>query len=321
MSSSTDPDSYSVVWKNASTRGFKLFQAGIRLPHAGEVPPSGFELLPNEEVTLKWTSPSTDRDPVGSGTTFGFLRFWSIPDLEKPKPVDGLTFGVKLEREYDGGEPLPYKVLTCVGSPTGNPDSWTDVTTQFNPDYTFFVNGPEPLDMYHITIKRLLGLGASIEVTIKSIAQAPTKDIRPRVGSYLHPGSTVVLAWSCPVPEDSGNTFGFLRYWVDKGDPQDSKVLGIRIDEKFEISEVDGKKSEPQMPQASIFMGAPEACLWVNIDKELQVFYHAVVEHKPVSYVFTVYTIAASSGDPTRCALQVAIDKNGPIWPHATPVK
>ncbi|KZT60000.1 hypothetical protein CALCODRAFT_507164 [Calocera cornea HHB12733] len=349
-----DSDTYSVVWKNISTSPFKLFLADISPPHAEKLPPPDFELLPDEEYTLKWHSPGTDRGFTGTGTTSGFLRFWSIPATEMPG--SGLTFGVKLERDYVGGSPHPYKVLTYVGSPTGNPDSWTDVTTELNPDYTFFVDGQGSLETYGISVKRLLGPYASLEVTIDGVYQQAaaglvkrprpnyyeewvnrttstfelldyaievpsqdisTTDIKPKVGSYLRPGCTSVLAWSCSTTEGSGYTFGFMRYWMNKGGPQDSTVLGVRIDDRWEAVEVDAKTSDPEpLRQVSTFTGPPEACFWVHIDKELRNLglFHIFVDHKPHKFIVTItreqFTLPE---DQIRCHLRITIDDDAEI--------
>ncbi|KZT60002.1 hypothetical protein CALCODRAFT_158660 [Calocera cornea HHB12733] len=183
-------DNYRVIWKNNLPEPFKLFSASIDPPHAGDVPPPDFELLQDKEFSLKWNFPPSSRDPIGTGKTSGFLRFWSIPAIEG-KPGSGLTFGVKLEREYDVGKPQPYKVLTYVGSPTGNPDSWTDVTKKFNPDYDFYVHGQGSLDVYKINIKKIIWpIVPTIMVTIEEIyvwaspgegaAALNAPDVRPR---------------------------------------------------------------------------------------------------------------------------------------------
>ncbi|KZT60003.1 hypothetical protein CALCODRAFT_481086 [Calocera cornea HHB12733] len=331
---------YVQVWKNTSSRPFKLFLADIEPPNAGKVPPDDFELRPKEETTLKWTCPP----PNGDGKTSGYLRFWSIPSTEH-KLGSGLTFGIKLEQDFVKGVPQPYKVLTYVGSPTGDPNSWTDVTTEFNPDYNFFVRGPGMFESYGINIRKLLGPIASISITIEQLYQQatglilppgpdyveewvnetregifelldsaivvpttekPSKVIKPKDGSRLYPGRSAVLAWSCPIPEGSGYTVGSLRYWADKT-AAEGHVFGVRLEQMFAASTAAGKESTPEPPQVMIFNGPPFSFLWEDVTKELMLnnSYTFKVKHNPVDYIVTVENLMSIHF--SRCAVRVTI--------------
>ncbi|KZT59999.1 hypothetical protein CALCODRAFT_553942 [Calocera cornea HHB12733] len=209
-----------------------------------------------------------------------------------------------------------------------------DVTSGFNPDYNFSVDGPGPIETYGINIKRLDGPQASIEVTIEDLYQKP-------VGLIWPPGPTCSEEWvnntqstfelldfdivipssgiqskairprvdPISIPATNGCTYGFLRYWVDKGkESHDSTVFGVRIDDTVESPESDNKKSEPGMPQVSMFTGPPNACFWVNIDEDLQSRFQVVVKHKPKDYIVTISHLFTFPEDPTRCALRITIE-------------
>ncbi|KZO94696.1 hypothetical protein CALVIDRAFT_528622 [Calocera viscosa TUFC12733] len=339
-------NNYVQTWKNKSQHAFKLFSADIQPAGAGKLPPADFELAPNGETALNWTS----LPPNGDGQTSGYLRFWSIPSTPN-LPGSGLTFGIKIEQDFIKGEPQPYKILTYVGSPTGNPNSWTDVTSDFNPDYNFFVRGEGFIETYGINVKKLLGPRASIAVTIETLYQEPgltqlvlpfapdyveewvnesdrgfelydsdveaprsekpTHVVKPTAKSTLQPGGTAILSWSSVIPEGSGYTFGYLRYWSEKPAPGvigGGHIFGVRLEQLFAASLVAGSTATPWPPEVKIFNGAPLGTpLWEDITEQLQLHnsYTFVVQHKPHNYSVTVESL--SSIHFSRCAVRVTI--------------
>jgi len=337
-------NNYDQIWKNKTKHAFKLFGAGIQPPNAGKTPPPDFILRPGEEYTLAWTCPP----PNGDGQTAGHLQFWSIP-TEPGLPGSGLIFGVKIEQDFKKGETQPYKILTYVGSPTGNPNSWTDVTSHFDPDYNFFVRAEGMLETYGVNITRLLGPRASIAVTIETLytgatelvfpgspdyveewvnesdrpfeleqavvdspkGEKPKKLVAPKPGSQLHPNGTAILGWSCDIPEGSGQTYGYLRYWSRKNGPgvlNGGHVFGVMIEQLFAASASNDKESTPELPQIKVFNGnVTGSPLWEDISEQLKLHnsYTFVVRREPHDYTVTVEHLM--SAPIKRCLIRVTI--------------
>ncbi|EJU01330.1 hypothetical protein DACRYDRAFT_95005 [Dacryopinax primogenitus] len=80
-----------------------------------------------------------------------------------------MTFGVKIEEDFVMGKPKSSRVFIYVGSPTGNPNAWTDVTEKLAPEYSFPVKGPSFIESYEVTIQRLLGPRFGVSITIKTL--------------------------------------------------------------------------------------------------------------------------------------------------------
>jgi len=337
---------YVQIWNNNTKRAFKLLLADIQPPNAGKTPAPDYELPADGKYELQWKYPP----PNGNGETSGFLRFWAIPSTPG-KMGSGLTFGVKTEEDFIMGEPQPLKVFTYLGSPTGNPNSWTDVTDQLDPDYNFFFRGEGMLESYGVNISRLLGPRASIAITIETLYMGPTtavypgtpdyveewvnesdhsfeleqavvsigtdkkptKVLKPKPGSHLPPRGVAVLAWSYDIPDGSGQTYGYLRYWSVKPAPPPGPIgggeaFGVMVEQGFAASTSKGEKSIPEPPQVKIFNGFVSAGPnWEDISKQLdlQGSYTFVVKHKPHDFLVTVEQLMSIYF--SRCAVRVTI--------------